>query len=221
MSVAISVGFLDEMRRCDEEGFATYRKVFKEIKAMLEKANLPVYDEPEDLQGKGWWSQVLPSNGIAYLQRLAAYLWKSEEMPDPGTQEIDNPLQEGEMEFLSEDCYCSPDVPNLKEQRFDHLVCHSPRDGYWLPLDFDLVIIEPEGHFASSVRLKKACEDIAAELELPLDLDLKAKEMREAALNPGKGRTGWKKYGIESYNCLLMYQAATRSVELGAAIVIH
>src|SRR6516162_9702514 len=114
MSVAVSVGYLDEMRRCDEEGLARYRKVFKDVKAMLRTKKLPAYDEPEDLQGKGWWAQALPAVGIAYLQRLAVYLWRKKTLPAPGTQDMGNPLQDKAIEFDYEDCYFSPDHTNKK-----------------------------------------------------------------------------------------------------------
>src|SRR4051794_6542049 len=105
MSVCISVGWLDEMRRCDEEAFARYKKFFANVKKMLAKKNLPPYSEPEDLGAKGWNGQVFPPNGIAYLQRLAVYLWQKEEWPTPGTEDMGNPLGDEEMEFEYEDCY--------------------------------------------------------------------------------------------------------------------
>ena len=221
VTVAVSVGYLDEMRNSDEESFARRDKLFKQITLMLRKKKLPSYKEPDNLQGKGWCGQVLPAVGIAYLQRLAVYLWRKEELPPTGTQEKNNPLEDDAIEHAYEDCFSHADKPNKKGQRFKHLVCHSSRDGFWLPVEFDEVFREKLTEFASSVWLRKECEDIAKELKLPLDTPYNDPEVLEACDHPGKGRILWKRYGIESYNCLLLHTAATKSIKLGAAICLH
>src|SRR5437588_9805479 len=110
------------MRRCDEEGFTRRDKLFKQITLMLRKRKLPIFREPDNLHGKGWSAQVLPPNGIAYLQRLAVYLWKKQALPEPGTLPMGNPLDDEAIEHAFEDCYFHATKPNDKGQRFNHLV---------------------------------------------------------------------------------------------------
>jgi hypothetical protein len=222
MSVGISVGWLDEMRRCDEEGFAHYRAFFQAVSAMLAKRNLR-YTEPENLPGKGWSWQVFPPNGIAYLQRLAVYLWQREEWPEPGTEDMGNPLQDEDIEDEYMDCYLEESEPNSKGQRFNHLVCHPCRSGFWLPVDFDEVIVEEMGdgkeQFGSSIRLEQEVMEIARLLGLPLDLDPRTREVENATrFAPRNSEVLWERYGIEAYSCLLLYHAARASRELGTAI---
>jgi hypothetical protein len=221
MGVDLTVGYLDELRCNDAEGLASQRKHFAEVRKMLKKEKLPTYEEPEDLHGKGWRIRVWPQNGIAYFQRLAVYLWRLNRLPDPGTYDMGNPLQEKEIEFAYEDCYFGPEDKNKKGQNFAHLVCHSCRDGYWLPVAFDKVLTGKLGEFASAPHLRTACAAVAEELDLPLDLDPNDKDVQAALRTPGKGRKKWKRYGIESFNCLLLHRAATVSVAVGAAIVLH
>jgi hypothetical protein len=222
MSVVISVGWLDEMRQCDEDGFARYKKFFKNVTKMLRKRKLPTYAEPESLQGRGCWWQVFPENGIAHLQRLAVYLWQKDTWPAPGTEEMGNPLSDREIVFAYEDCYFQETTPNSKGQRFNHLVCLDCRNGWWLPVDFDTTIAEDGWQYGSSLRLKKELEDIAGMLKLSLDLDPKTQEVENMTrFGSRTSRTKWEKYGIEAFSCLLLHHAATASEKLGAAIHLH
>lgn len=222
MSVDLSVGMLDAMRQFDKEGFEHYRTVFRRITELLKQKGLPAYEEPEDLGGRGWYTRLSPPNGLAYLQRLAVYLWwkMDEGLPDPGTYEMDNPLHDPAIEFAYEDSYFEPEHRNAKGQNFAHLVCHSPRSGFWLPVDFAKVLVDGRTEYGSSHRLKEACEAVAEAIGLPLEIDAFAPEVQSALEAPGDGE-GWRRYGIEAFNCLLMHRAARLSIELGAAIVLH
>jgi hypothetical protein len=225
MSVVITVGWLDEMRRFNEEGFADYRAFFQDVSAMLAKRNL-AFVEPENLGGRGWGWQVFPPNGIAYLQRLAVYLWQKEEWPAPGTEDMGNPLEDEEIDLELEDCYIEETEPNSKGQRFNHLVCHPCREGFWLPVDFDEIIFEEiqggREQFGSSIRLEREVMEIVRLLELPLDLDPRKREVEDRTRFASRdSEVPWQRYGIEAYSCLLLYHAARASRELGAAIHLH
>jgi hypothetical protein len=222
MSVSITVGWLDEMRRCDEDGFARYQAFFVDVAKMLSAKGLPGYVEPENLAGQGCGWQVFPPNGIAHLQRLAVYLWQKEKWPTPGTEDMGNPFADEEIEFAYEDCYTDETGANSKGQRFNHLVCHSCRDGYWLPVDFDQVIVAAGVQYGSSVRLLLELEDIAAMLQMPLDLDPRQREVENLTrFGSRTSETPWQKYGIEAYSCVLLHHAATASIKLRAAIHLH
>jgi hypothetical protein len=71
------------------------------------------------------------------------------------------------------------------------------------------------------VRLKAECEQIAEMLKLPLKLDPEDAAVQDAMFNPGKGRTRWKKYGVESHNLLALHRACERSLATGAAIYVN
>lgn len=220
MSVLLRVGWLDEMRQCDPEGYRDAKKSFAAINKALRKAGVLEYEEPDDTRGGDWRFRLSPPDGLAYLQRFAAYCQDDEgqmEWPAPGdSKTMDNPLGDEVLE----------DVYDLQEvMAFPHLVMHNPRWGYWVPVDFEEVIFPDErlgiGHLlGSSVRLKAECEKLAAVLRLPLDLDPDDEEVRRAVSRPGKGRTRWKKYGIESHNLLALHRACGHSIRLGAAIYL-
>jgi hypothetical protein len=221
MGVLLHVGWLDEMRRCDPEGYRDAKKQFAAINKTLHKAGTPEYEEPDDLRGADWSFKLYPSNSLAFLQRFAAYCNEGEdemEWPTPGDPKaIGNPLEDEVVE----------DVYSLLEvMSFPHLIMHNPAWGYWVPVDFREVIFPVKklgigNQLGSSVRLKAECEELAAILRLRLDLDPEDEVVREAMFHPGKSRTRWKKYGVESYNLLALYRACQKSITLGSAIYVN
>jgi hypothetical protein len=108
---------------------------------------------------------------------------------------------------------------------YDHLIIHSDAEGYYIPQDFERVIIPGEscpiagGIVGSSQRLLDECKRIAAVLQLPLELEAEDERVFNAAESQGKGATVWERYGRESYSCLQLYHAANHSISTGAAIV--
>jgi hypothetical protein len=209
------------MRRCDAEDYRAAKKDFAAVNKALRKAGAPEYEEPEDLHGRGWSFKLYPSNGLAFLQRFAAYFEggddEVEEWPTPGDPDtMDNPLDD---EMWEEACYMLELLP------FQHLILHSPKGGYWVPVDFPDAIFPDKrlgvgNQLGSSVRLKAECEGLAMILRLPLDLDPEDEEVQQAKFHPGKSRTRWKKYGVESHNLLALHRACEKSIALGAAIFV-
>ena len=222
MGVQLHVGWLDEMRRCDREGYQAAKKRFAAVNTALRAAGAPEYEEPENLHGRGWSFKLYPSNGLAFLQRFAAYFESGEdeveEWPTPGDPAtMNNPLED---EVWEDACAMLELLP------FQHLILHPPKDGYWVPVDFPDAIFPDEklgvgNQLGSSVRLKTECEGLAKILKLPLDLDPEDKSVLEAMYHPGKSRTRWKKYGVESHNLLALHRACEKSIALGAAIYVH
>jgi hypothetical protein len=216
MSVDICVGMLDEVN------WAEYREGFLEtaatLRQILRDSGAPDYEEPI-LHKQSWSAGVCPSNGIAFLQRFAAYLDSpdEEEWPTPGDPKtMSNPLED---DMVTDYYSLSQEGPS------QHLVFHNPRYGYWLPVDFPDVILPDEtlgvGNIVgSSVRLLAECERLAQLLDLPLDMHPDDKRMDIVFDHPGIGAIGWTRYGIESRNLLVLYRACRKSVELGAAIFL-
>ena len=108
---------------------------------------------------------------------------------------------------------------------FQHLIIHSDAEGYYLPVEFeDVLIADPSleiagGMIGSSHALLKECWELALMLELPPNLSVEDEEVWEAADSQGEGEAKWQRYGIESYTCLGLLQACEASIGTGAAIV--
>lgn len=217
MSVDLSVGYLDAMRRLDLDGFAHWRSIFAGISEALAAQGLPPWHEPESLAGEGYYTRINPPNGIAWLQRYALGLWWLNHPPEP-RPELGNPLTDPALTRFYEQSYFSPDHRNRSGQNFSHLVCHSARDGCWLPLEFEPVLHVGKRECGSAVKLLEACEAIAVSLELdPADQP----EIVAAARPFRAGDPRWMQYRIEAECCLRLAQAAWCALELRAAMVLH
>ena len=220
MSVLLHVGYLDEMRRCGPtDQFPDMQRKFAAVNQALRAAGVAEHEEPSRIRGGSWGFKLYPENGVAFLQRFAAYFCEDEvdEWPPPGDPAtMENPLDD---EMWEEACYMLDLLP------FQHLILHNSTWGFWVPVDFPKVIFPDEklgigGQLGSSVRLKAECEELAKILRLPLDLDPEGEAVQEAKFNPGKSRTRWKKYGVESHNLLGLHRACQKSITLGSAIYI-
>jgi hypothetical protein len=220
VSVIARVGVLDRQCREEADDFRALRAEFDRLARLAASRGAPGYREPE-IDGNHWSAQVVPSNGIAYLQRLAIYLWWEEGTPAPGTAGMTDPLQDDVVQEWIDDCLDGELDENEAGQTFNHLVCPPHDDGLWLPVEMGCVLADDESLRGSSVGLKEQCEYVAKWLRLPLGLSLSSPEVGAARDEPGRGRTRWKRYGIESYNCLLLHKACVRSIEIGAAIVVE
>ncbi|MFG3093927.1 hypothetical protein [Streptomyces sp. NPDC048202] len=112
-------------------------------------------------------------------------------------------------------------LPSDPPGPFDHLVHHSDCEGYYVPIEFDHVIVDkavPGGYLGSSVRLLAETRRLAEALGLPEDLDPDSEEVFDAADADEPTAEGWQRYGVESYVCLQLLRAARLSVSTGAAI---
>lgn len=220
MSTTMHVGWLNEMRRCDREGYEIAKKHFAAINRALRLAGVAEYQEPELLPGYPWWTQLSPSNGIAFLQRFAAYVTEGgpKKWPVPGDpMTMVNPLQDEMWEEAS---------TLLGMHPFQHLSLHDPQWGYWVPVDFPDVIFPAESlrvgnQLGSSARLKVECEALAEILELPLDTDLESEEIGGGDFHWNRNKPRWKKYEVESGVLLALHRACRESLRVGAAIYVQ
>jgi hypothetical protein len=194
------------------------KKQFNDLSKAAQAEGVNGYKEPS--AGEYWWAQLVPSSGVAYLQRLAWELWRNKPLPAPGTNDEDS-IHDGILFDMAEHLADWIGGTNKKGQSFEHLCFHPPRRGYWIPVEFESVLLvgdKFDGCLGSSVRLLGELEALAGALKLDLTTDHEDKKMWAAATNPGPGKARWQKYGIESFNCLRMYRACQKSIELGAAI---
>ena len=169
----------------------------------------PELDERDVLEGDMWGY-----SGLHTVRRAAVHLAETGTLPDPLEESHkaagDPLLKKAYAEFPGE-----PAGP------FDHLIHHSDCEGYYVPVDFGQVIVDERlagGYLGSSVRLLAETRRIASALGLPEDLDPDSEAVFGACDTGTQATEGWQRYGIESYGCLRLIQAAKHSIATGAAI---
>lgn len=215
MGLSLEVGILADLLENDEEGAKHFREEFATLNRYLATQGIPAHHEPEN--GDVWSASAYGYSGLHYLRRIAAHLNLRGTLPGAGDQNASNDpvLQEYYKQF---DNSASP-------RTFDHLIIHSDAEGYYLPQDFSKVLFPGDafpiagGMIGSSPRLLDECQRIARALSLPLGMDPESDEVLEATESQGEGDVLWKRYGVESYTCLQLSEAAAHSIRTGAAIV--
>ena len=227
MGLALEVGYLADLLKNDADGANWFRTKMELINAYLTQVGLSAHNEPEEC--KTFSCDMFGYSGLHYLRRIAAHLDLKGSLPAPGNEKAshDPVLQEyyrlldgNRRGFISRLFAKAP-----PKRTFDHLIIHSDAEGYYLPQDFPNVLFPPKhveapgGMIGSSVRLFDECSRLAIALELPLDLDIEADELWQAAESQGSGEKTWQRYGVESFTCLRLRAAAQHSMQTGAAIV--
>ncbi|MGW4892509.1 hypothetical protein ACWEQL_09610 [Kitasatospora sp. NPDC004240] len=153
-------------------------------------------------------------SGLHAVRRLAVHLAESGRLPEPLDEN-----RRATADLLLGTVQGTP--PGETPGPFDHLIHHSDHAGHYVPVDFAHVIVAdsaPGGHLGSSVRLLAETRRLAEALGLPEDLDPHSEEVFEAADAEEPATEGWQRYGVESYVCLQLLQAAKLSIATGAAI---
>lgn len=197
----------------DDEYAEMIRADLAVIHELLAEAEIGPWVEPESGEDEGGEFEMWGYSGLHALRRLAVHLAENSRLPDPQEtqQAADDPLLKSVYARLPTD----PPGP------FDHLVHHSDCEGYYVPVDFERVIVDekaPGGYVGSSVRLLAETRRLARVLELPEDLDPDSDEVYDACDADEPATEGWQRYGVESYTCLRLLQAAKLSTETRAAI---
>jgi hypothetical protein len=227
MGLSIEVGILADLKENDPEGGDHFRNEFQQLNRYLKKLGLPEHNEPETCDV--WSCDMYGYSGLHYLRRIAAHYDLKTTLPPPGdTQSTDDPvLREyyGDFERPKDGVIGKLFGAKRRKRSYDHLIIHSDAEGYYIPLEFDEVLIPGKdfpitgGIVGSSHRLLSECERLAEFIGLPLDIGEESEELWKAVESQGEGDTQWKRYGVESFTCLRLYVAAQRSIETGAAIV--
>lgn len=109
-----------------------------------------------------------------------------------------------------------------RDAPFQHLLDHSDAEGFYVPQDFSLVLVNSKvaGAFIGSTpRLRAECETVAKALGIDIGLDPESDEVAEAAEASDPAAEGWKAYGIETYCCLQLLRACEASMRSGALLV--
>lgn len=186
--------------------------------------------EPETVE-EIYSAEMYGYSGLHYLRRIAAHIWNGNMEAVPGNADLSKDVvlkkYYDQYELLTEQ---KKSIFNIRKRkasrtsRFEHLIIHSDTEGYYIPLDFEKVIVDNNenlkgGMLGSSIRLKKELEELAAWLELDLGIDEEADEVWEATETQGTGIRKWERFAIESFCCLRLYRACEFSILQGSAIV--
>ncbi|MBO0831013.1 MAG: hypothetical protein J2P28_06950 [Actinobacteria bacterium] len=196
----------------DEEYAGHVRAQFAVIREALDRAGAGGWDEPAlderdvlEFPMFGYW-------GLHNVRRVAIHLAEYGTVPDP--------LEE--VSRAADDPLVMQAYAQLQPARqFAHLLEHSDCEGYYVPVDFEQVIVDDrlEGLcLGSSVRLLAETRRIASALGLPEDLDPDSEAVDAACQAKTPAAEGWQRYAIESYGCLRLIRAAQHSIATGAAI---
>lgn len=225
MGLAIEVGALASLRELDPEGAELMEADFEAINRALRDKGLPEHREPRELPPDARWSaDMYGYAGLHYLRRIAAHLAHDRPMPEPGRDDAaDDPLLDAY--FTQAEPGGGGWLARLRKRPtlhrdYDHLIVHADAEGYYVPVDFASVLFleEAGGMVGSSQALLRECDRLAGVLGIPPNVDSDDEELWTAAANQGSG-TGWRRYGIESFTCARLRDAARRSVATGAAIL--
>ncbi|MET0645859.1 MAG: hypothetical protein ABW208_04510 [Pyrinomonadaceae bacterium] len=223
MGLVLCVGVPPEIRESDPEYVAYFEQQVEVINDVLEQFGLPPHSEPFDVEDERTFEyDMIGHSGLHYLRRVAAHLALGQELPAPGDDGAAS-------DPVLDDYYKIFDVNFARGESsgipFQHLIVHGDAEGYYLPVEFDDVIIPDAsleiagGMLGSSHALLRECRELARALELPEDLSLEDEKVWRAAESQGEGEAKWEQYGVESYTCLALIEACEASVETGAAIV--
>ena len=195
-----------------------YQKDFRAINKLLKAAGVSSHKE-KPAGAEYYWQAGMGYSSIHFLRRFAAALAVNGDLPEPLKR--------------SAKASSAPELQTYSQQRekskfkgaYDHLVCHSDADGYYVPVDFSQVLNTDQsvsltgGYLGSSVRLQHECQTLAKHLELPEELDFDTDDDDEwKQLKKATRGAAWHQYPIEAFVCVVLLQACEWSIKQRAAI---
>lgn len=223
MGLAIYVGVPSEIRENDPEYVAYFGQQVEAINGVLESFDLPPHREPFDLEDERTVEcEMVGYSGLHYLRRLAAHLALGRDLPPPGDDGAASDPVLSDYYKIFDASFASGQAGGMS---FQHLIVHGDAEGYYLPVEFEDVIIPDAsleiagGMLGSSQALLRECGELARALELPEGLSLEDEAVFEAVESQGEGETKWERYGVETYTCLALMKACEASIATGAAVV--
>jgi hypothetical protein len=216
MGLAVNVGLLEYwLQEEDNEAAEAFRESMEKVNEVLAEKGLPQHQEPESIgiierQGVGIISGFSYSY-LHHLRRIYALTINDEDwIPTPtpaGGSPADDDVVEEETYMLE-----------------SHLLCHSDCEGYYLPIDFDDIIVDNKeknritgGIICSSYRLMEELVLVAPKLGIDLQEGLLSDEEAQkisAAQDPKFGDDFW----IEKTVWLCLFESARLSIEYKTAI---
>ncbi len=225
MGLDLLVGVLSQPSE-DDEAEDLIRVQLKGVNALLARAGLGKHEEPERCEV--WSVQAGSYSWLHYLRRIAAHLELHGRLPEPGGPESSNDPVANQYYDLSVGAVrgwrrmLGKGKP--RRQSFDHLMIHSDAEGFYVPMEFEAVLLGDEqrdvlgGMLGSSHQLLRECERLREALEIPETLTPEDDELWEAAESQGEG-SGWRRYGVESFSCVALLHGARQSIEQRALLL--
>jgi len=211
MGLAVTVGILADMIKCDEEGAQWVRDGIAKINAVLAEKGLPTHDEPEELPEIRSRCCICgyPYSFLHYLRRVYARFAQDSDY-------IASPFPE------SEEAADDPVVDQETYMFNSHLLCHSDCEGYYFPIPFDEIIVDETdqnrvvgGMICSSYHLRDELVAMAPCLRISLE-DGELTDAEADRINGIVEADGalW----IEHLVWLDLYESARLSIEHKSAI---
>lgn len=242
MGLDIASGVLADLVINDEEGAEWFEEDVARLNSVLALAGLAPHVEPRDTDSRGVGTYGY--GGLHYLRQCAAHLQYTGKLPPtwrPDQPSTDDPLyvRYGE-EFERENAEAVVGAfAKSSTRQFDHLIMHSDAEGFYVPQDFERVIIagaESYGWIGSSFALARECEQIARALEIPKELcaDGEDQEFGNAIVRASRVKTSrlswfskkptaalWRNHPVASMLCAKLHNMATLSIKTGALLVFQ
>ncbi len=210
MGLGIQVGLLAYfIENNDPEGAYWLRESLDRVNEVLVEKGLPPHLEPKNLNISACTSWGFPYSWIHHLRRLYA-----RSIADPDWVPTPTPADEDPAD---------DDVLDNEMYMFDsHLICHSDSEGFYLPIDFDEIIVDDKkqdriagGLLCSSDRLRQELVAIAPKLGIMLDGEHLTEAEADKIARDTRSQEGlW----IEKIVWISLFSAARLSIEHKTAI---
>ena len=162
MGLAIATGVLADLLHSDAEGATELREQLAVVNRVLADNGLPTHTEPTELPPAVRRDPIssFPYSFLHHLRRAYAHaaadpLWRASPFP-PDADPTEDPVLEA------------------KGEMFDsHLLSHSDAEGYYVPVDFEDVLLDEQGELAggllgSSQALQRELAQVASALGIQL-----------------------------------------------------
>ncbi len=238
MGLDVTVGQLSLIgAEVDDEGVALAREDFAELSAALVRAGAGPHHEPETLDaGLTYEDRVGGYGSLHHLRRMAAWLAVKRVLPPPLTYQ-DNTAEDAVLQSFY--ILHNRDLASRRQQgwlgrllkgkspppAFQHLLWHSDCDGWYVPQDFERVMIDPadpadgrRGMIGSAPRLLAECQVLARAIGLPPGVDPDDYDA-DGPTGPASDLDDWRRYQIEAYVLSRLIRACEVSIQTGAAVV--
>jgi hypothetical protein len=218
MGLYVAVGYLDEMKACDSEGYEWAQKEFEQLYRYLKTEGYSDWREPEQLPALGLRSHVssFPYHTIHYLRRVYALWSRLDDKSDPQSTIV--PMTESET-IDDYDMLIEDETSIL----MSHLLCHSDTSGWYVPIDFSSPLFAPEsfkihggGMVGSSHALLRELCRIAPALGIRLEDGILSDE--EATRVYQECVSAHQPWSIEYTAWLALFEKARVSILFGTAI---
>jgi hypothetical protein len=237
MGLTLGVGlfaFVNKENAFDGDDCSNHYDALNEI---LLEAGMALYSDPNDFPVDEIFDvQMWGYSGLHAIRRLAAHFVCTGTLPvpslntdyaaDPLIQRLNEQFLDGlnlKYNGLPKFGFSKPKSP----PRFEHLMMHSDSEGYYLPTEFRHVVFDTAdrsgggvgGMIGSAPCLLKECLELAALLNLPLELDIESEEFWLNADSPPAQGELWQIYGVEAFGLARLIRGCNVAIKHNAALV--